>query len=369
MCIRDRYQRRVHGEVYFICEMVEPNQEDLDKKVGEEGEEQQEYNAAEIPDMVADLDADGTPCLKYDDQVIYRLYETIGNGAFAKVKRAGRRYGDGENEYPFAIKKLSQKALKKQICPGLDGGLSNNLEKVQREIEIWRRLDHPNIVMLHEIIECEEYYYLSMDYCKGGSVMKIEEDGACERNKELESIFLANKGKEIMTKQLLEELTRFVFGEVCKGIDFLHNQKNITHRDIKIDNILVNFKPEAIIQVRLCDFTNALKLEPDTLISSPDCNVYFGAPEFYRPLEKGFSPFKSDIWALGVCIYLFTHGKFPFFEKSEISTELAILEKEVEYDGELSEGLISLLKRLLTKDPSIRPSISEVLKDPWFAVV
>ena len=147
-------------------------------------------------------------------------------------------------------------------------------------------------------------------------------------------------------------------------MEYLHSQA-IIHRDLKVDNLLYFSGTD---QVKVCDFSISLKLDPkdEEKLYSCDGNVYFTAPESFFTLNKGFLGRPTDVWTLGISLYLYVSEKFPFVGESEFEIELAAKDKKVIYPKEFSQSLVNLLEKMLCKDPSKRPIASELLVEPWF---
>lgn len=110
----------------------------------------------------------------------FLLGDTIGKGSYSKVKLVKRIFmEDGEEkEEKFGMKVLHKGTLKRDRCaiylPGGEFEMSNSLEKVYMEIDLWSQLNHPNIVRLYEMIDAEahDYIYLVMEYCEKGQIAK-----------------------------------------------------------------------------------------------------------------------------------------------------------------------------------------------------
>lgn len=162
----------------------------------------------------------------------------------------------------------------------------------------------------------------------------------------------------------IEAVARIIFYQVAKGVEYLH-ERNISHRDIKVDNIMVKSE-ERGGEVKLGDFTTA-RYSEDDISNQTIGTVHYKSPEQQFASEKGYSARAADIWSLGVTIYLFCFDKFPFTGESELEVDINSLNNEIEYPETASPELVSLLKKMTLKDFPKRPTIVEVLSDPWFA--
>ena len=128
----------------------------------------------------------------------YILGETIGEGAFAKVKLARHKQTD---------EKVAIKILNKEII---------DINKIRKEIKILQRLKHINIIQLYEIIETKNKLYIVMEYCKN------------------QDLFSLIKYKHHLTE--IESCQ--YFQQIINGVEYIHLSK-ITHRDLKPENLLL----------------------------------------------------------------------------------------------------------------------------------
>lgn len=149
----------------------------------------------------------------------------MGRGAFGKVKKCC----DVEGR-PFACKILKKSALQRKRV----GRFRSMLDHVWKEIAIWKKLKHPNIVNLFEVIteeDCDKIYMIS-DFIEGGEILP------------------SLTGKNAMTQPLSNERSRKYFRGICRGIRYLHANL-VAHRDIKPGNILLDRNTD---DVKITDF-------------------------------------------------------------------------------------------------------------------
>ncbi len=232
------------------------------------------------------------------------------------------------NKNKYAIKIYTKKAL-------LDPQKKNT---VHNEIKILRQLDHVNIVKLYEVIDTPIFLYLVMEYIEGISLLdKIKKD----------------------TNHFFEEQRALkLFVQILKAIIYCQN-KNICHRDIKLENILI-IKDDII---KLIDFGFAVKTDKETFQ-----NLLCGSPSYMAPeivnKEKYIAQY-SDIWSLGVLFYSMLYGRFPFKGKNQEELFKKINEAKVEFpdDIEVNDKIKILLKKILVVIPTQRPSLQEILND------
>lgn len=169
-------------------------------------------------------------------------------GSYGKIKLA-KRLSDGQL---FAIKCYNKVLLKKKLLALKKGVAYDN---VVREINIMKRLNHPNIVKLFEVIDDpnDDKIYMVMEYVKGGPVMNVQ----------------------VESEPLPEEKAKKYFCDVVKGLEYMHS-KQIIHRDIKPDNLLVSEDDT----VKICDFSVSQMFDqPDDRLTYSAGSPVFLAPE------------------------------------------------------------------------------------------
>lgn len=141
----------------------------------------------------------------------YILGHTLGEGEFGKVKMGWKK----ESSVEVAIKLIRRETL---------GGHSNRLQKIYREIQILRQLDHPNIVRLHEMVETERHIGIILEYASGGELFD----------------YILNH------RYLKDNAARKLFAQLISGVGYLH-RKGIVHRDLKLENLLLDRNKNIII--------------------------------------------------------------------------------------------------------------------------
>ena len=112
-----------------------------------------------------------------------------------------------------------------------------------------------------------------------------------------------------------EEYAKILFRQVAQALLYLHD-RNITHRDIKIDNILIKSGSPGN-EIKLSDFSTVRYSDSDVSYQTLGSS-YYKAPEQQFATEKGYSAKSCDIWSLGVTLYIFCFDKFPFTGDSDL---------------------------------------------------
>ena len=258
----------------------------------------------------------------------YYLEETIGEGAFAKVK-LGIHIPTGEK---VAIKILNKDHL-------FEGSPeSNDIQKIRKEINILKRIRHKNIIQLYEIIESKSNLYIIMEYCE---------------NKELFDYIISKK----YLKE--KEACRF-FQQIIDGVEYLH-LSNITHRDLKPENLLLDKN----YRIKISDFgLSYLGNSIDTLIETPCGTPSYAPPEMLRG-EK-YNGVYSDIWSCGVILYTMLVGNLPCAESKEELIYENIMHHNYYFPDNISKEAIDLIKNMLKINPKERYDFEQIKSHPWF---
>lgn len=275
----------------------------------------------------------------------YRLKEEIGQGSFGIVKLA---YSE-EDDSHYAMKILSKKKLLKragmfgrQPPPrrGRSNSTSNPLDQVYHEIAVLKKLNHPNIVKLVEVLDDpdSDNLYMVFEFLEKGPVI------------------------EIPTNTPLSETQAWTyFRDVVLGMEYLHHQK-IIHRDIKPSNLLLDEKG----RVQIADFGVCNQFEGvDALLSGTAGTPAFVAPEALSENRSEYSGKAVDVWAMGVTLYAFVVGNVPFHDASVLILYNKIRNQPLVFPSTISTELQDLLSRMLKKNPADRITVPEIKVHSW----
>ena len=288
----------------------------------------------------------------------YKYGRLIGQGAFGKVNL-------GLNILTGRI--VAVKSFDKNNSE-LTG---DNMKKILYETDLMKKLNHPNITKILEMFEDEKYFMIIMEYINGGNLFS----------------FVKKRRK------LSEKTAKFLFRQIILGIKYIHEQ-NIVHRDIKLENLLIDLNNN----IKICDFGIGRKIKSKNQLLHDQCGtLMYMAPEILlSSKEKGYEPFPVDIWSSGISLYIMLSGTLPFNyknkknsdtdEEEEIEEEeesisekskskkneednfklqYSIVYKEPKKIENISDEARDLLKGLLNKDPKKRLTCDEILNHPW----
>ncbi|MEJ1278879.1 hypothetical protein NN561_009803 [Cricetulus griseus] len=248
----------------------------------------------------------------------YYIMGTLGEGALGKVK--------------VALHLVTQTLVAIKI---LKRGTSSE-PLISCEIELLKTIHHPHIVQLLQIIETKQKTYLVMECASRGPLLKhVTQCG-----------------------HLGEEEARTLFQELTSAIKYIHSH-NIVHRDIKSENILLDSEGH----IKLSDFGLGKRLTAGEKVKGFWGTTEYCAPEVFGDTEYEGLP--TDIWSLGVVLYLLVTGYLPFKEIDHSKIKSQILSRNCWIPTHLSPELQDLLNRLMSVDPTQRPLIEEVVAHPW----
>ncbi|XP_076845391.1 serine/threonine-protein kinase Nek4 [Brachyhypopomus gauderio] len=255
----------------------------------------------------------------------YFFIRVVGKGSYGEVNLVKHK----SDRKQYVIKKLNLRTSSKR-----------ERRAAEQEAQLLSQLKHPNIVTYRESWEGEDcQLYIVMGFCEGGDLY--------HRLKQ-------QKGELLPERQVVEW-----FVQIAMALQYLH-EKHILHRDLKTQNIFLT--KTNIIKVGDLGIARVLENQNDmasTLIGTP----YYMSPELFS--NKPYN-YKSDIWALGCCVYEMATLKHAFNAKDMNSLAYRIVEGKLpqmpsRYDPQLGE----LIKRMLCKRAEDRPDVKHILRQPY----
>ncbi|GAA6234788.1 PAS domain-containing serine/threonine-protein kinase [Lates japonicus] len=254
----------------------------------------------------------------------YQPLKAVGKGAFGFVWKAVRRC-DGQE----VVVKFISKARIVSDC-WVDDPM---LGRVSQEIAILTRVQHHNIVKVLEVFENGSYFQMVME--KHGDGLDLFE-------------FID------MQPRLDEPLASYIFRQLVAAVFYLR-AKNILHRDIKDENIII----DKCFHIRLIDFGSAAMMAPGKLFYN-----FCGTLEYCSPEVLQGNPYEGpelEMWSLGVLLYTLLFSENPFCDVGEI------LDAKLKPPFPLSPELNGVLRGLLHPDPAQRMTLDQLLLQSWIS--
>ncbi|KAK7532744.1 kinase-like domain-containing protein [Phyllosticta citricarpa] len=296
----------------------------------------------------------------------YIVKQEIGRGSFGAVHLAVDQFGT-----EFAVKEFSKSRLRKRAQssllrnpgmrrrqnPALAGrgfnlplhrhsssDTNNSLDLIREEIAVMKKLNHPNLVSLIEVLDDpdEDSLYMVLELCKKGVVMRV--------------------GLEERADPYHEEQCRCWFRDMILGIEYLHAQ-GIIHRDIKPDNCLITNDDV----LKIVDFGVSEMFEKDSEMKTKKSagSPAFMPPELCVPKHGDVSGKAADIWSMGVTLYCLRFGRIPFEKAGMIDLYDSIRNDEVELGPDCDDDFADLMRRVLDKNPETRIVMDDLREHRW----
>ncbi|KAF7991144.1 hypothetical protein HCN44_002706 [Aphidius gifuensis] len=258
----------------------------------------------------------------------YDLKEELGKGAFSVVRRCVQKSTGLE----FAAKVINTKKLSQR-----------DFQKLEREARICRKLQHPNIVRLHESIQEENCHYLVFDLVTGGELFE-----------------------DIVAREFYSEAdASHCIQQILESVHHCHHN-GIVHRDLKPENLLLASKAKGAA-VKLADFGLAIEMQGD----AQAWYGFAGTPGYLSPEVLKKEPYGKpvDIWACGVILYILLVGYPPFWDEDQHRLYGQIKAGAYDYPSPewdtVTPEARNLINQMLTVNPSRRITASEALRHPW----
>ncbi|KAG5979187.1 hypothetical protein E4U55_005464 [Claviceps digitariae] len=294
------------------------------------------------------------------------LGNTIGEGEFGKVKLGWKQ----DSSVQVAIKLIKRDTV---------GTHPSRLGKIRREVTILRGVHHPNIVRLIDMIETDRYIGIILEYASGGELFD----------------YILNH------RYLKDSSARRLFSQLVSGVGYLH-KKGIVHRDLKLENLLLDRNRNIIItdfgfantfdpneelseeeELNLIDRESVKmmgldKVKPNGMRKGDLMQTSCGSPCYAAPelvvSDSLYTGRKVDVWSCGVILYAMLAGYLPFDDdpanpegdninllyKYIVSTPLTFPEYVTPHARDL-------LRRILVPNPRRRADLFEVARHSWLS--
>ncbi|XP_022162743.1 serine/threonine-protein kinase pakG [Myzus persicae] len=251
----------------------------------------------------------------------FDILKKLGEGSCGKVQLGICK----ETEQLVAIKTIRKRKIETEA----------DLIRIRREIQIMSSVRHPNIIHIYEVFENREKIVLVMEYAAGGELYD----------------FLSEK------KVLTEEEARRIFRQVAIAIFYCHKH-NICHRDLKLENILLDEQGNA----KIADFGLSNVFNHKALLST-----YCGSPLYASPEIVTGTPYHGpevDCWSLGVLLYTLVYGTMPF-DGSNFKRLVRQISQGEYYEPKKPSRASPLIGSMMTVNPNARADIRTICSHQW----
>ena len=259
----------------------------------------------------------------------YEIGKIIGKGAYAVVKLCKNKV----TQEKFAMKIYEKKKLKDHVIKYC----------ISKEIEILKKLNHPNIVKLYDVIYTDKYILLIQELVNGISLRNFYDSEI--RNQE-----------NISDRKL--QILNSILNQILSAFDHIH-KKGIAHRDIKLENILMTKNNE----IKIIDFGFGMINQRNNLQK-----FFCGTPNYMAPeivLKKDYNGQKVDIWSLGVLIYKLFCADFPFKGKNQKELYNQIIKGKFTIKDYVPGYIKKIIEKMIRVKPNQRISCEQALVSFW----
>ncbi|XP_063898842.1 uncharacterized protein Sik3 isoform X4 [Helicoverpa armigera] len=253
----------------------------------------------------------------------YELEKTIGTGNFAVVKLATHIITKSK----VAIKIIDKSRLDE-----------DNLKKTFREIAIMKKLRHPHIVRLYQVMESSHTIYLVTEYAPNGEIFD----------------HLVSRGR------MTEPEAARAFAQMVAAVGYCHAH-GVVHRDLKAENLLL----DKDMNIKLADFGFSNEYTAGSPLATWCGSPPYAAPELFE--GRQYDGPKADIWSLGVVLYVLVCGALPFDGSTLHELRSVVLSGKFRIPYFMSQDCEHLIRHMLVVEPEKRLSLRSVARHRWLA--
>ena len=242
-----------------------------------------------------------------------------------------RLLGQGSFGNIFLAKRSDQSYIAVKMCD------LNHKKYIENEIKYHELIGiHKNIVQFICCFESDKHIMFGIEYVNGCDLFE----------------YLIDYTKKNRCKGISEDISKVIFIQLLDGIEFIHSN-NICHRDLKLENILI----DKDLNIKICDFGHSTSTDKllDDLIGTPE----YCAPEL---ITGSYDGCLADLWSLGIILYILLAGKYPF-NRPRLNTPY--LTYDVPYLDYIDHKVFSLIREIVKEHPENRLRISDIRKHYW----
>ncbi|XP_068716922.1 testis-specific serine/threonine-protein kinase 1-like [Montipora capricornis] len=252
----------------------------------------------------------------------YNLKKTLGEGAYAKVKLADSR----KHNCCVAVKIINKRRAPKDF-----------LQKfLPREVHLMHRLNHPNVIRLHEVVETSTKVYIVLQLASQGDLLE----------------FINNN------PVLSEDQVRIMFCQLAAAMAYCHKE-HIVHWDLKCENILLVGEGK----LKVTDFGFAISTVKNRLLETYCGSFAYCCPQIIR--GEPYDGKKADVWSMGVVLYAMACARLPFSDEDMKALSRNEYHGKIKFSKRVSKECRDLVRSLLNPDQNERLTAEEAFRSPW----
>ena len=253
----------------------------------------------------------------------FNIKGIIGKGTFSVVKL-------GENR--ITKEKVAIKVMQKSKIINQD-----DLIRIAREIEMLKKLKHPNVIKIDKILEDSKMFYIIMEYCENGELFN----------------------RIVERQRLTEDEAAIFYYQIISGLEYIHKKK-IVHRDLKPENLLLA-KNDIL---KIIDFGLSNYSSFNIMLATPCGSPCYASPEMVS--GKKYNGFLIDIWSTGIILFAMICGYLPFEDSNNEILFGKILRCKINYPRHVGELPLDLMKKIIVPEPTKRITLQQIKEHPFF---
>jgi 5'-AMP-activated protein kinase catalytic alpha subunit len=248
----------------------------------------------------------------------YVIGPILGQGTFSKVYQAE----EIETKSTYAIKVIPETFAR----------------QAEAEISLISCLNHSAFPKFHEALSDNDNHYLVTEFINNGTLLQHLNHH----------------------QNFSEHDARIIFSQIFDGVSYLHNVLKIAHLDLKLENIMI----DSTSHVRIIDFGLARPFSDLGSRMSRCGSLPYSSPEMLTGKQVNQS---TDIWSLGVLLYVLVNGKLPFVAVEKALLTSKIMFDDVRFSENTSPEFRDLVKKMLERDPVKRITLAGIYCHPWMS--
>jgi len=251
----------------------------------------------------------------------------------------------GEGSYGSVCKASNKASKATRAVKTIPKTQMKNLERFQQEIALMKMMDHPNIIKLYESFEDHRNIYLVMELCAGGELF--------------DRIIESGHFTEVQAATLMQQIVRAIY--------YMH-ENHVCHRDLKPENFLFMTKdPIEKNLIKIIDFGLSCQFEAGQVLTTKAGTPYYVAPQ----VLAGKYDQLSDMWSVGVIMYVMLCGYPPFFGETDAEVLAKVRLGNFSFNAadwkNVSEDAKNLIRMLLKMNPRDRYTAEQALNHDWIS--
>ena len=311
--------------------------EEIEKKEEEKKNEIGEEFILEDWEVFNDKNKNIDNTIKFDSDLLISEANRDPYEDYDEIKKIG----EGSYGLVYLVKhKIIGATRAMKIIEKVEDEEENNVLEILNEINVLKKIDHPNIIKIFEFFLKDNNYYLITENCSGGELYEL-----------------------VNNTHFNEVQVAYIMYQLFSAINYCHKM-GIIHRDLKPENILITKNDNNFLDIKICDFGTSQIFKKGDIQKETIGSLFYVAPEV---LKKNYN-FKCDLWSCGIIMYILLTQKLPFSGKTDEEIIANIVYKDYNYKRltNVSFEAQELISLLLEKDIKKRINAETALNHKFF---